>query len=50
MNLPMMPGQNNSGTNGASVVNVPENTGKKTSPVACFAAFLIGTLPLSKIR
>ena len=32
------------------MVNVPERTGRKTSPVANLAAFLIGILPLSKIR
>ena len=50
MNLPMMPGQNANGKNGESVVSVPVNTGTNTSPVAIFAAFLIGTFPLSKIR
>ena len=29
---------------------VPENTGKNTSPVACFAACLMGIFPLPKIR
>ena len=39
MNLPMIPGQNNNGKNGASVVNVPANTGMKTSPAAIIADF-----------
>src|SRR6185312_10008194 len=42
--------QNASGINGASVVIVPENTGKNTSPAAILAALAIGTLPLAKIR
>ena len=50
MNLPITPGQNAKGTKGASVVMVPEKTGKNTSPVACFAACLIGIFPLPKIR
>ncbi|MCY1521779.1 hypothetical protein D9M68_566060 [compost metagenome] len=50
INLPIIPGQNKSGAKGASVVNVPENTGRKTSPAAILAAFTIGILPLSKIR
>ena len=46
----MMPGQKASGTNGISVVAVPANTGRKTSPVAILAACAIGILPLSNIR
>ncbi len=34
-----MPGQNNKGKNGASVVNVPASTGIKTSPAAIRAAY-----------
>lgn len=37
----MIPSQNASGINGASVVSVPESTGRKTSPAASFAAFII---------
>jgi hypothetical protein len=33
-----------------SVVMVPENTGRNTSPAAILAASLIGTFPLAKIR
>src|SRR5579862_2204654 len=40
MNLPMMPGQNNNGKNGASVVSVPDNTGINTSPAAILAAMV----------
>ena len=50
MNSPITPFQKASGINGANVVAVPLNTGKNTSPAAIFAAFFIGTLPLSKIR
>ena len=46
----MIPFQNANGINGASVVNVPDNTGKNISPAAIFAAFFISTFPLSKIR
>ena len=42
--------QNASGIKGASVVIVPENTGKNTSPAAIFAALAIGTFPLAKMR
>ncbi|OIQ69165.1 hypothetical protein GALL_492360 [mine drainage metagenome] len=42
--------QNARGIKGASVVIVPEKTGKNTSPAAIFAAFLIGTAPLAKMR
>ena len=38
MNLPIIPGQNNNGKNGASVVSVPASTGINTSPAAIFAA------------
>ena len=38
MNLPIRPGQNNKGKNGASVVSVPASTGIKISPAATFAA------------
>ena len=47
MNFPITPPQNASGTNGASVVAVPERTGKKISPAAFFAAIFMGTFPLS---
>ena len=50
MNLPITPGQKANGINGANTTSVPDNTGKKTSPAAIFAAFRIGTLPLSKTR
>ncbi|MNZ61399.1 hypothetical protein D3C78_794950 [compost metagenome] len=50
MNFPITPCQKANGINGASVVNVPDNTGKNTSPVAILAACLIGIRPLSKIR
>ena len=50
MNLPMMPGQKAKGINGAKVVMVPLNTGKKTSPAAFLAAILMSSFPLSKIR
>ena len=46
INLPMIPGQNRSGKNGASVVMVPASTGIKTSPAAIFAALLTLNLPL----
>ena len=51
MNLPMIPGQKSSGTNGASVVRVPASTGTKTSPAAYLAASgaLIFPLPCAKI-
>ena len=47
MNFPITPSQNARGTNGASVVAVPDKTGRKISPAAFFAAILIGTFPLS---
>ena len=52
INLPMMPGQNRSGKNGAKVVIVPANTGMKTSPAAILAAKLTLNLPFpsTKIR
>ncbi len=50
MNLPIIPFQKSNGTNGASVVRVPLNTGKNTSPVAILAAILISRLPFSKSR
>src|SRR5690606_21084881 len=50
INLPIIPFQNASGTNGARVVSVPDNTGRKTSPVAILAALTIFILALSKIR
>ena len=46
INLPMIPGQNRSGKNGASVVTVPASTGIKTSPAAIFAALLTLNFPL----
>src|SRR3954470_13085769 len=46
MNLPIMPGQNNSGKNGASVVKVPASTGTNTSPAAIFAAMVEDSFPL----
>ena len=46
MNFPMMPGQNNNGTNGARVVSVPASTGMKTSPAAYFAASTAEIFPL----
>jgi len=42
----MMPGQNNKGTNGASVVSVPANTGTNTSPAAYLAASTAEIFPL----
>ena len=52
MNLPIMPGQNNSGKKGANVVSVPANTGMKTSPAAIRAEIVEFSLPLlsKKIR
>ena len=50
MNSPMMPGQNMSGTNGATLTSVPLNTGKKTSPAAFFTAKLMGMFSSWKIR
>ena len=52
MNLPMIPGQNNNGKNGAKVVMVPANTGIKTSPAAILAEVVAVNLPLpcTKIR
>jgi hypothetical protein len=47
MNLPIIPLQNASGINGASVVIVPDNTGKNTSPAAILAATLMFRFPLS---
>ena len=46
MNLPIIPGQNKRGKNGASVVNVPARTGTKISPAAIFAAFIEDIFPL----
>ena len=46
MNLPMIPGQNNSGKKGASVVNVPAKTGTNTSPAAIRAAIAEDIFPL----
>ena len=46
MNLPIMPGQNNSGKKGANVVNVPAKTGTKTSPAAIRADKADVILPL----
>ncbi len=46
MNLPINPFHKRRGKNGASVVNVPANTGSHTSPAASFAERTIGTLPL----
>ena len=48
----MMPGQNNKGKNGASVVNVPANTGINTSPAAIMADLdeEIFPLPSKNIR
>ena len=46
MNLPIMPGQNNNGKNGASVVSVPANTGINTSPAAIIADVGAVSLPL----
>ena len=52
MNLPMIPGQNNNGKNGAKVVMVPANTGINTSPAAILAEVVAVSLPLpcTKIR
>ena len=52
MNLPMIPGQNNNGKNGAKVVMVPANTGINTSPAAILAEVVAVNLPLpcTKIR
>ena len=52
MNLPMIPGQNSKGINGASVVTVPANTGTNTSPAAKRAASSdeIRPPPWEKIR
>ena len=41
INFPTTPGQNKRGKKGASVVKVPANTGKNTSPAAYLAAFTI---------
>lgn len=48
--MPIKLFQKASGTKGAKVVIVPENTGRNTSPAAILAASLIGTFPLAKIR
>jgi hypothetical protein len=48
MNSPMMPGQNKSGTNGATFTSVPLSTGKNTSPEAFFTASLWKGLPRGK--
>ena len=52
MNLPMIPGQNNNGKNGAKVVTVPANTGMNTSPAAILAEVVAVNFPLpcTKIR
>ena len=52
MNLPMIPGQNNNGKNGAKVVMVPANTGINTSPAAILAEVVAVSLPLpcTKVR
>ena len=52
MNLPMIPGQNSNGKNGAKVVMVPANTGINTSPAAILAEVVAVNLPLpcTKIR
>ena len=50
MNFPIVPCQNANGKNGASVVKVPDKTGKNTSPAASLAAFMIGILPFAKSR
>ena len=50
MNLPMIPGQNKRGKNGARVVTVPDSTGTKISPAALLAACSTGILPFAKIR
>ncbi len=47
MNLPIMPGQKNKGKNGASVVNVPANTGTNTSPAANIADLSEVIFPLA---
>ena len=41
MNSPTIPGQNNKGKKGDIVVNVPDNTGTKTSEAANFTASTI---------
>ena len=46
MNLPTIPFQNANGIKGASVVIVPDKTGRNTSPAAFFAASLMGNLSL----
>ena len=52
MNLPIIPGQNNKGKNGAKVVIVPANTGTNTSPAAILADVVAVSFPLpsTKIR
>ena len=45
MNLPIIPGQNNKGKNGASVVTVPANTGINTSPAAILAEVVAVSFP-----
>ena len=45
MNLPMIPGQNSKGKNGARVVSVPANTGINTSPAAIFAETVADSFP-----
>ena len=50
INLPIIPGQNNRGKNGASVVSVPASTGTKTSPAAILVAALIGIRPLPSTK
>ena len=46
MNLPIIPGQNNNGKKGASVVMVPANTGINTSPAAILAEVVAVNFPL----
>ncbi len=51
MNSPTIPGQNNNGKNGAMVVKVPDNTGKKTSDAAkATASFTLKFLNLLNNR
>ena len=50
MNLPTTPCQNANGKNGASVVSVPDKTGRNTSPAAFFAESTIPNPSSWKIR
>ena len=50
MNLPIIPGQNNNGKKGASVVSVPASTGINTSPAATMADFSEVSLPFACIN